>query len=209
MNREKIWFKDLPHFFTQENYSIFFPSKSMSFAEQLNSLMRLSVYFSIFVFLLKHNTQIFFVPIFMGAFTWFIYTMDTQNKYNEKAYLNSQELFKDENTKKICTVPTKENPFMNVLMNEYTQNPEKVEACDISRSDMKKKATKYFNNNLYRDVDDIFQKNASDRMFYTMPNTVIGGDMSAYLKFLYPMPKTCKEQNGAACYKNLFRAIET
>ena len=77
---EKIWFKDFPHFFTKENYMHFFPSKGMSFAEQLNALTRLSIYFSIVIFVIKQNTHIFFVPIFMAGFTYFLYTIDSNNK---------------------------------------------------------------------------------------------------------------------------------
>lgn len=206
---EKIWFKDLENFFTQHNYSVFFPSKSMSFAEQLNSLMRLAIYFSIFVFLLKKDTQIFFVPIFVGGFTWFLYNADTQNKLHEKMYLRERELFKDENTGAVCATPSHNNPFMNVLMNEYSQNPMRAQACDLSRRDVKRTAKKHFDNNLYRDVDDIFQKNASDRSYYTMPSTTIPNDRESYLKFLYPLPKTCKEGDGSQCYKNGYRPINT
>lgn len=204
---EKIWFKDLQHFCTEQNYAQFFPAKGMSFAEQLNSLMRLSIYFSILVFLLKKDTHIFFVPIFMGGFTYFLYTIDSNNKLNEQSFLDSKELYKDKNTDEICSKPSENNPFMNVLMNEYVQNPNKNKACNLSRTDVKKKTKKFFDKNLYRDVDDIFQKNASDRNYYTTPITTIPSDQDAYLKFLYPLPKTCKEGSGSECYKNTYRPV--
>jgi hypothetical protein len=143
----------------------------------------------------------------MAGFTYFIFKVDTDNKTSEKMYLDSQELFKDKNNEELCSKPTKDNPFMNVLMNEYVQNPTRKPACDISRRDVKKNAKKLFNNNLYRDVDDVFQKNASDRNFYTNPGTTVPNDQDAFLKFLYPLPKTCKEGNEISCYKNSYRPL--
>lgn len=204
---EKIWFKDPAHFITGDNYSKFFPSKGMSFTEQLNSLMRLSIYFSIVIFLLKKDTHIFFVPIFMGGFTYFVYTIDTNNKTTEKLYLDSKDLNKDKHSNEICSLPSTQNPFMNVLMNEYVQNPTRAQACDISNKNIKKTTKKYFNKNLYRDVDDVFQKNASDRNYYTTPSTTIPNDMEAFAKFLFPLPKTCKEGSATECYRDTYRPI--
>ena len=204
---EKIWFKDFPHFFTKENYIHFFPSKGMSFTEQLNALTRLSIYFSIVIFVIKQNSHIFFVPIFMAGFTYFLYTIDSNNKTSETLYLDSKAQFKDKNTDEICSKPSKNNPFMNVLMNEYNDNPERKQACNISRSDIKATTKKMFNTNLYRDVDDIFQKNASDRNYYTNPVTTIPNDMAAFAKFLYPLPKTCKEGSSTQCYRDTYRPL--
>lgn len=206
---ERIWFNDIPGFMTQYNYNKFFPSKDMTFAEQLNSLLRFAIYFSILIFVLKRDTNVFFVLIFMAGFTYILYTIDTQNKIREKFYIESKGLSEDKETKKLCTVPTKENPFMNVLMSDYSENPQKKEACDVSKGKTKKLVKKYFNNNLYRDVSDVYNKNASDRNYYTMPISTIPNDQESFAKYLYGQDKTCKEGAGEVCHKNIYRALQT
>lgn len=204
---ERIWFIDIKGFMTEKNYAKFFPSKEMTFAEQLNSLMRFAIYFSVLVFVLKKDTNIFFLVVFMAGFTYLLYTVDTKNKSREKFYMKQKGLAEEPHTNKVCIRPTKENPFMNVLMSEYSENPRRKAACDISKNKTKKVVKKYFDDNLYRDVSDIFDKNASDRNFYTMPSTTIPNDQTAYAKFLYAQGKTCKEGDGMACYKNMYRGI--
>jgi len=91
------------------------------------------------------------------------------------------------------------------LMSDYTQNPKRAKACDLSQGPVKSKAQGYFNKNLYRDVGDVFQKNASDRNFITMPVTTIPNDDGAFKNFLYDIKQTCKEGNGTVCYSNRYR----
>jgi hypothetical protein len=206
---EKIWYLDIKHLFTEKNYNHFFPSKDMTFAEQLNALLRLSIYFSLFVFVLRKDSNIFMIPIFVGLFTYFIYSVDTDNKTNETMYLNQQNWDKNPNTEELCVKPTENNPFMNVLMNEYSENPTRKKACDISRSDIKRQSQKFFDKKLYRSVSDIFNKESSDREFITNPITTIPNDAKSFSEWCWGQGRTCKEGNGQKCYSNQFRHIET
>lgn len=206
---EKIWFQDIKHLFTEKNYNNFFPTKDMTFAEQLNALLRLAIYFSFLVFVLRQDTNIFMVPIFVGLFTYFIYNVDTDNKVNETMYLDQKNWDKNPNTGDICVKPTENNPFMNILMNEYKDNPERKKACDINRSDIKKKSQKYFDKKLYRSVSDIFNKEASDRQWVTNPITTIPNDQKSFSEWCWGQSRTCKEGNGNQCYTNQYRHIET
>ena len=201
---EKIWYDDPRHFVTQDNYYCIWPSKDMSFAQQLNCLMRFSIYFAIIVFLIKKDPNILFIPIFMGIFTYYIYMVDTQNKKTEREMMENMNVTKDTSTGKTCQKPTSQNPFMNVLMSEYAQNPKRVAACTMNNK-VKKQVNQYFDANLYRDVDDIFHKNASDRQFYTTANTTIPNDQTTFAKWLYDVGPTCKEGNGEKCYMNMNR----
>lgn len=204
---DEIWFKDIKGFISPHNYNRFFPSKEMTFAEQLNSLLRFAVYFSVLVFVLKKDTNIFFIVVFMAGFTYLLFTVDSENKKRERFYLRQQNLLADKNTGKVCVEPTKNNPFMNVLMSEYAENPKRKEACDVTKGKPKKMAKKFFENNLYRDVSDIFDKNASDRNYYTTAITTIPNDQGGFAKFCYGQNKTCKEGNGLKCYSNMYRSV--
>lgn len=207
---ENIWFKDVKHLFTENNFNKFIPSKDMTFAEQLNTLVRLSIYFSILVYILKKDTIIFMIPIFTCVFTYFIYSIDTQNKTNEHMFLDNKNLVKDIHTDEICKKPTENNPFMNVLMNEYVQDPERKQACNISNTAIRNQSQKFFDRKLYRSVGDIFNREASDRQFITNPITTIPNDQQSFGEFLYgKMKNTCKENNGNRCYANTYRPINS
>lgn len=199
---EQIWFKDLRGFMTESNFLTFFPSSAMTLAEQLNALMRFTIYLSLIVYLVKNDTTIFFAPILMGVLSYAIYTVDKKHKVNDKRVIENMGMREDRLTKRLCQPPSKDNPFMNVLISDYKDNPTRPKACQLS-SRVKKESTKYFNHNLYRDVGDVFQKNASDRQFYTTPSTTIPNDMDSFAKWLYKTPSTCKEGNGNKCYVNL------
>lgn len=204
---EKIWFQDPKGFIGPSNYDRFFPSKEMSFAEQLNSLMRFSLYFSLLVFLVRKETNIFFVPIFMAGFTYMLFSVDTKNKQRERFYIKDKGLQQDIHTRELCAAPSKDNPFMNVLISDYALNPQRKRACSITEGKTKGKVKKLFENNLYRDVSDIYNKNASDRNFYTTPITTIPNDQNAFAQYCYGTAKTCKQGNGNKCYQNTYRAV--
>lgn len=204
---EKIWFKDIKNFINEYNYDKFFPSGSMSYNEKLNSLVRLSVYFSILVIIIKKEPNILFVPIITAIFTFFLYRNEHKKRKNEEEFFDRMNLYRDQNTNELCYRPTPNNPFMNILMSDYSQNPKRTKACNISHGPIRQKAQRYFNRNLYRDVSDVFQKNASDRNFITMPSTTIPNDDGAFKNFLYDIKTTCKEGNGDVCYANRYRHV--
>jgi hypothetical protein len=203
---EKIWYQDISKFITKDNYSVFFPSSSMSFAEQLNALMRLSLYFSIVMLLIKKDSNVFFIPIFMGLFTFTLWSVDEKNKKSDKELLGKVGLREEYISKELCQKPSKDNPFMNVLVSDYGHNPQRPRACRMEGK-VKHEVKKHFDHNLYRDVDDIVHKKASDRQFYTTPSTTIPNDSVGYAKWLYgdQSSSSCKEGNGGRCYSNMYR----
>jgi hypothetical protein len=140
-----------------------------------------------------------------AIFTFFLHGNEIKKKKTEEEFLDRMNLYKDENTNELCHRPTPNNPFMNILTSDYAHNPKRAKACDISNGNIKKKAQIFFDKNLYRDVGDVFHKNASDRNFITMPITTIPNDDGAFKNFLYSIKETCKEGNGQTCYSNGYR----
>lgn len=98
-----------------------------------------------------------------------------------------------------CTQPTIDNPFMNFTMKDYMTFDEsgkivdRAPACDPNDPEMKKTMDKSFNNNLYRDVGDVFGKMSSQKNYFTMPSTTLINDRESFQNWLYLSPKTCKE----------------
>ena len=59
-----------------------------------------------------------------------------------------------------------------------------------------------FEEDLYKDVNDIFGKNNSQRQYYTMPGNSVPNDRDTFMKWCYQTPPTCKEGNGLQCAAN-------
>ena len=204
---EKIWFQDPVHFITFQNYNKFFPSEDMNFVEQLNSLMRLTLYFCLVVLVIKHDPNIFLVLVFMGLFSLIIFSVDQKKIEIKQDFLDKNNLMEEKGPSEICIKPTKDNPFMNVLMNEYTENPNRVKACDVTTNSVNTNINQAFDDGLYRDVSDIFSKNSSDRQYVTNPSTTIPNDREKLTDWLYKIGPTCKDGNGEACFNLQYSPI--
>ena len=192
MNIEKIWYNDIKNFINSDNYLNFFPTLNMTTNEQLNSILRFSLYFSIIMLLFTNNYKYLYIVVIVGGMTYAMNVAYLENKYKESKDLDKLNLVTMKN-KNLCTKPTKDNPFMNFTVNEYVDNPDKKAACDINNSAIKESIYNNFNDGLLRDVDDVFSKNASDRMYYTMPNTEVMNDQTGLANWLYKRGPTCKE----------------
>ena len=196
-----FWYDDISIIWKKERLTEFFPSKDQTLEERLNSIVRLCLYSSIILFYYHNNYK--YLSIFIGSllFTYFVYKNRTKSQ-SQKIPIpaNKSETLNNVVDVSKCTVPTLDNPFMNVTMKDYTNVDSKTNklvdrppACDINDPKVKKQMDDMFNNNLYKDVNDLFGKFNSQRQFYTMPSTTIPSDRESFQKWLYLNPKTCKE----------------
>jgi hypothetical protein len=189
MNLPNIWFLDPMELIDVDKLTDFYPKNSMTFNEKLNSFMRFSIYFSIGVFLLNNNSKVFYSIFFGGIFTVILYN------YKTEIFNTTAEPFKEDYRIEKCTTPKVNNPFMNVLVSDYSDNPERQEACDVDNVKTKHEMEKHFNNDLFRSVDEVFDNKYSYRQFYTTPNTTIPNDQEGFAKWLYfTEGKTLKEE---------------
>jgi hypothetical protein len=117
------------------------------------------------------------------------------NAEKKKAASDETEVF-DNEMNELCTRPTPENPFMNVLVSDIGDNPLRPAACDVEDHRVRNKMHQYFDAGLYRDVDDIFHSKASDRQFYTMPVTTVANDAGAFASWLYGSTGTVRDSYG-------------
>ncbi len=91
-----------------------------------------------------------------------------------------------------CTLPTINNPLMNI--NTITDKRNKPAACEYyDKPEIAADIETKFEFNLYRDVSDLYNKRNSQRQYYTMPSTTIPNEQTAFAKWLYMSPPTCKE----------------
>lgn len=110
--------------------------------------------------------------------------------------------------KNTCRRPTPSNPFMNNDITEFN-NPSPPAACNADDQDIKDEIRVNFNHDLFRDVDELWERKNSQRQFYTTPNTAIPNQQVEFAKWLYNIPdnRVCKTdgcgQNNCLRYEDL------
>jgi len=96
-----------------------------------------------------------------------------------------------------CRKPTNDNPFMNPAVTEFNDGEVPV-ACNVDDNEIKEDMERKFNDNLYRNVDDVWDIENSRRQFYTIPTgNYQPENQTDFANWLYKTPCICKEDNGA------------
>lgn len=202
---DKFWYENPSVLWNKNRFTEFFPTPNLTLYEKLNALVRLSFYIALALLVFYGNYLYIYIPIFFLLFTYLIYKSNikkadtTQPELLTNAQENADEekilSIIDDDLKKnnsTCTDPTTNNPFMNI--NLITDKRDKPKACEYyDNKEVKKEVNDRFNFNLYRDVSDLYNKNNSQREYYTMPSTTIPNEQTSFAKWCYKSPPTCKE----------------
>lgn len=195
---DKFWLENPNVLFENQNYTRIIPTKSMSRNESLNSLTRFFLYILVLFLLFSKKKDFLYIPIICIILIIVLYYIQ-KNDTNES---KRQKICRPDKCNKIelCKLPTKDNPFMNVTMNDLIDDKDRPKACSMNDKNVVKKADEYFYNNLFIDSNDLFGRNTAQRQFYTTPSTTIPNDQTGFANFLYGTPSTCKE-NQSNCLK--------
>ena len=167
--------------FSKETAKYFIPTQEMTYIEKINASTRFLIYASILLFIIRGDTNIFFIPIIGMLIIYFLVTQGIGMKELKETFGQSSSL--------ICRKPNIDNPFMNVLPMDDRQRPE---ACEYNDS-TKNMIEDVFHANLYLDTNDIYGKNNSQRQYYTMPSTTIPNAQDEFASWLYKTEPSFKE----------------
>ena len=64
--------------------------------------------------------------------------------------------------------------------------------------------TRNFNDKLFRNLDDLWDMENSQRQFYTVPNTAIPSKQTEFAKLLYGIKESCKhDKKNCLRYEDL------
>ncbi|NBT46922.1 MAG: hypothetical protein EBT07_03760 [Actinobacteria bacterium] len=108
------------------------------------------------------------------------------------------------------TLPTGQNPFMSMLVNEIKDNPMKPPAVDVTTPEMARTMSDEFQTRMYGDPSDVFQHTQNQRTWIVQPSTSIPNDQDSFQNWLFRVPgKTCKEGNNAACFSGTEGGVVT
>jgi hypothetical protein len=208
------WFENPSQLYDSNKLSLVLPRAEMPYPEKVNAIVRLSIYAGIVASVIMRNYLYLYIPIITMLITYILYLfrrMDLESKPNIEAlsqklnlsssinniYDAQNELEHFTSTATDGTYPTQKNPFMNPLPFDSRTRPEAIELGTVSNN-----VEKYFNKNLFREVGDIFNKENSQREFYTVPSTTYPSHQESFANWLYKTPPTCKEGNGNQCVAN-------
>lgn len=198
LTSDKFWLDDFGVLYRNNNYYKIIPTKSMSKIEVLNSLTRFFIYLTVLYLLFAREVTYIYIPvigIIMVLILYFIQKNDVLDQKKEQICRQDKC-----NQISVCQRPTADNPFMNVTMADLMDNKQRPPGCISTDKTIKREIDINFNRNLFKDVDDVFNRGYSQRQFYTMPSTTIPNNQTDFANWLYKMPETCKE-NQSNCLR--------
>jgi hypothetical protein len=173
----------------------------MTFQNKLMVIGNLIIFLSLISSLIYRDISFILLGLILIVFLIYIndYNNSVSKEKIETLDVKSHAIINN----KVCIKPNKENPFMNPNIIDYDNLNNNIKSCDIDNNKIQKSINNYFKLPVYKDVIDIYDKNFSERQFYTMPATTIPNDQESLGKWLYGRKKTCKENNGEQCYNNI------
>lgn len=201
---DPFWLQQPSILVARHRLSEFYPDSDLSVDEQLNAITRMIIYLGVLLFIVSGQLSSFFLVAVGMAAVVFIQEhgrslLDRRQENFISAYRRERLLPNDypirvSNRGEVCQAPTRENPFMNVLLSDYAQNPARPAACDLADPAVREQVKDIFNDRLYLDIDDIWEKRNSQRQFVTQPNTQIPNDRETFAKWCYDTRNhSCRE----------------
>ena len=194
-----FWGDNIQVLFNIKYLKEFIPTEKMSFTQRLNAISRFIIYYFTLLSIYNNNFKNILYCILLLIVIYYIYNIN-KNKYNTEPYNNFENQnsndIENEDNKSKYTSSTKNNPFMNVLLNELSEGERKpANYCDKNIEDN-------FSNNIYSDIEDIFNRKTASRQFYTNPVTTSVNDQTNFANFLYNKP-SCKSGDKEQCVRNI------
>lgn len=177
---EQIWYKDPTILFAADTWNKFVPADGMTTAERLNSTVRFAIYFAMLFFLTTGvTTYVLAIPVVMGI-TVLMYTYFPNGTTLEPFKVTTKK------SRESYTMPTASNPFMNVLLTEIQDNPNRGDAAPTNRRDVKSEIYKNFQktSDMHMDTTDLFDQAQAMRTFHTLQSAKVPNDLDGFKKWL-------------------------
>lgn len=120
-----------------------------------------------------------------------------EKKDNQKKVTwEKNEIYK----KNTCRKPTIDNPFTNIVFSDYLDAKNIAESCNIDDEDIQNQMQNLYNSSIYRNLSDVWERENSQRMFYTMPIQSSSNSQTDFANWLYKTGPTCHENTQYCSY---------
>ena len=162
---DKLWVDDITVLIDGDFLTEFFPHFKICLNRKLNAITRLSIYVSTALFVYNKNINSLFLALITMSIIYLVNMAqknhDNYKNINEKNITVSKKRFRK------CIKTSQENPFMNVLLTDYQDDPKRQMACQTESSKVvKQNVEDNFNTNLYKDVSNVYNKKFSTSILY-------------------------------------------
>ena len=210
-----FWLEN-PNTLLNKNYiTEIWPNSDFNLARKLNAITRLIIILTILGYFFTKSPYIPVSALVSIVILVIIYKSKIKTERVEEfvgSFKKRDAAVKDLDAmlQKEFTMPTKKNPVMNVLMTEYSENPNRKPAApsynEVVEEEINDKAESK-NNKLFKNLGDNLSFEHSMRNFYAMPNTKIPNNQKDFAMFCYGNMPSCKDGDALQCSKNnaLFR----
>jgi len=192
---DPFWLDNPRVLFDRNKLMEFYPDSNLSIDEQLNAITRFVIYFGVLLFIATGNASSFLLIAVGVAVIVFIQQngKDFLSKKKEHfldSYRSAHQLpngypLEVDRKGEVCQAPSKDNPFMNLLVSDYANNPNRPKSCDVRDTAVRDEVNRLYNSNLFLDVDDIWEKRNSQREFYSVADSRIPNDRESFAKWVY------------------------
>ncbi len=205
-----FWLENPNTLLNKNHITELWPNSDFDLARKLNAITRLIIILAILGYFL---TKSLYIPV-SAIISLFVLIIIFKSKKPSNVTENFVATFKkreesikdlDNILEKEFTMPTKKNPAMNVLMNEYKENPKRKPAAPAYNELVQEKINteaQTRNKRLYKNLGDNLSFENSMRNFYAMPNTQIPNNQKDFAMFCYGNMPSCKDGDSLQCSKN-------
>ena len=205
-----FWLEN-PNTLLNKNYiTEIWPNSDFNLARKLNAITRLIIILTILGYFFTKSPYIPVSALVSIVILVIIYKTKIKTERVEEfvgSFKKRDAAVKDLDAilQKEFTMPTKKNPVMNVLMTEYSENPNRKPAApsynEVVEEEINYKAESK-NNKLFKNLGDNLSFEHSMRNFYAMPNTKIPNNQKDFAMFCYGNMPSCKDGDALQCSKN-------
>ena len=219
-----FWFEDPLILLKQKYIMELIPKNEMSRNQKLNAVMRVVLGLTIIGYAISRRTAILISAFLVGVISivyWWNGSRYEKEAIKEGLEAMNQTRFSTPELE--LTKPTKENPMMNIRVNDILDNPTRASALPSFDPKVEKEindktkdfVTEQFNSDpkirelLFSDLVETIKFDDSMRNFHSMPSTSLPNDQGAFAQFCYGDQPSCKEGDGLACERNAFRQYPT
>lgn len=212
---EKFWIYDVSQLFNANRLMEIWPYQYLVIERKYNAITRLILYLTILGYFITNSINMLVSSVIVILVFIILYHIQSRKiegmTTNEKSALDFKSIMAEN-----YTFPTKKNPMMNVMMDDYKYNNNKKPAApsynesilrNINETAQKPELLNELTDHdkLYRDLGDNLTFEHTMRNFHTMPNTQIPNQQRKFADFCYGNMASCKDGDDVQCSKNMRR----
>ena len=212
-----FWLDDPTILLRSDRIGHLWPMGLMTPNEKLNAITRLVIVLTTLGYLVTTNIRVVVTGVVTLVCIAILHKVNKRRDVEEEIAKTAKEGFatlpKSILNQMHYTRPKEDNPAMNVLLPEISDDPKRPPAAPAFNKavteEMNKETQDFVVSNfdnqtdidkrLFRDIGDTWEFEQSMRTWYATPNTQVPNDQKAFAEYCYGDMISCKEGNGIAC----------